>query len=761
MIYFVSKYHVPNTIRATLEQCLAFLKTLKVVGIDIETSVNEQYRHLQTKVYKGGLDPYLSRVVMLQLGDIETQYVIDTRQYSNTELSPLISFLHYNKDVVFVGHNLKFEALHLKHNMGVEFCNIWDTMLCEITLYNGLPMRFGLADLAERYLGITKAKELSLFENKYDNMVTMDEELLAESEHYITPFDVEDDIVIDKSTRLQFINIADKPFTEKQILYGADDIVYPLLIRERQMVGRRLDDGVLHCPKNWQHVENHYCLVLADIELAGIAVDKEMWEQLHEDNYKIYKQREEVLNQYVLKNFPQYSAGTIDMFDNKVRCFISWSSSTQVVKFFKSLNKCPKAYSKQKKRVEYTVGATELTRVLPNDLKVKYERNQDTDVTTWDTFVLAYLLFKKSEQAITTFGKEWLKYIHPLTQRAHTKYKQILNTTRISSSNPNLNNISGGAWRACFHVGDGKVLVNADAANQEVRVLSSKSGDEALMNFFINGDDFFGNDFHSYTATNVYRVKENNPSLVVPPKEIKGPDGELIKNPAFTADDGNRRTDSKSITFGLAFGKSVFTFAADLGMDITDTQNLLDSYFEAFPGLKEHFERCEKNANNKSYIIIDEFTGAAWFCPFIEEMRETFKEAWAFFPADYSRLSKKDRESIKATLYKENPQIKTLFQKAGRLKSQLVNKNKNFPIQGACAQMLKISMCIFRKKRIEENLPFLLVGNIYDEVLVETDEHLGQQAGTLVKYSMETGGRIIDQKVPQVADFALSKDWKH
>ena len=70
-----------------------------------------------------------------------------------------------NKEVTFVGHNLRFEQLHLKHRYGIRFRTIWDTMLAEMCLFNGMTLRYGLADLAERYLGIEKAKPIQLFED--------------------------------------------------------------------------------------------------------------------------------------------------------------------------------------------------------------------------------------------------------------------------------------------------------------------------------------------------------------------------------------------------------------------------------------------------------------------------------------------------------------------------------------------------------------------------------------------------------------------
>lgn len=765
-LIFVGNYKIPGVDNyGTIEECADFLRTLSVISIDIETSRKYPVGKFEEKVYKGGLDPYLSNVVMLQIGNLERQYVIDVRKFSKDDLLPILTIINYNKDITLVGHNLKFEAKHLKHNYGINFHTIWDTMIAELCLYNGIVEGIGLADLAERYLGVKKKTALSLFTDKKKRTVTLDDELLnadTEDEFTITPFELEANFELDKSTRLQFVNIGDKPFTAEQVLYGKDDIVFPYHIREIQMVGRKLSDGRLHRPKNWWKNEFAYTLVLADMELNGMPIDVKQWEELHDKNYEIYLRREKQISEWVIENYPEVSLATADLFSGEKKCAIQWTSQKQVVSLYKYWNICPRAYSKQTKQTEYTVGATELIRTLPNNLKVNYEKDKDVEINDFNTFTLQYLLFKTSQQAVTTFGKKWLKNVHPITGRVHSNYRQILNTTRISSTNPNLNNISGGAWRDCFKVNDGNIMVNLDFANQEVRQLAAVSEDEALQNFFIKGDDFYGDDFHSYTATKVYKILENNPDLVVPPKEIKDENGKIIDNPNFTSDDKSRRSNSKDVTFGMAFGKSAITFALDLGVSVEEAEFLVDSYLNAFPGLKEHFKRCEERSKVQDYIIIDEFTGAAWFCPFFNEIQTLRERANSYFPPEYWKLKPWQRKEMNEKIYKENPEIRALRQQAGRLASSYQNKHKNYIIQGACSQMLKIAMNILRKTYIEKGYTDLkLIGNIYDEVLVECDEINGDKYGKLLKESMERGGKIISPKVPQIANYVLGKVWAH
>lgn len=761
-VNFVGKYKVEGIEHySTLEACLDYISKLKLVGIDIETSRKYKKGEYDESVYKGGLDPYLTRVCMLQLGDENESFVIDVRGFTNEQMQPIVNFLNNNADITLVGHNLRFEQVHLKHRYGIQFREIWDTMLAEMCLFNGVTLKFGLADLAERYLGVEKVKEVLLFEDTINSKrLTMNERHLDRHENFFTPFEVEDNFQIDKSTRMQFVNLGDKPFTKEQILYGSDDIVMPLLIRQRQKIGRKLENGEVYNPSKWQKVENKYCLVLADMQLNGMNVRKDLWENLHDENYVVYLRRKKILDDYVVDYYGDKVSAQFNMFTGEKDCPVQWTSSKQVVTFFKKLGICPRAYSSQTKKVEDTVGAVEVLKTLPNALKISYERDSDKPIEDLDTLKLAYLLFKKSEQAVTTFGKSWLKYVHPITGRAHSNYRQILNTARISSTNPNLNNISGGKWRDCFETKEGLTMVNLDYSAQEVRVLAEVCGDETLKNFFIKGDDTFGDDFHSFTATKVYSMMQNDPTLFVPPKEIMV-DGELVDNEAFTHEHKDMRGNSKKVTFGLAYGKGVRGFMEDLGISEEEAEDLIQGYMSAFPGLQDHFDNCERNANIYDFVMINEKLDVRWFCDFFMDIKKFFEEAMSNFPPDYSKMKPNERAEFKKELYAANPEIKVLFQKAGRLKGSLARKNKNYPIQGSSSMMLKIAMVMFREWCLENGKDWKVIGNIYDEVLLEVFDQEAEEAGKVIKGFMEKGGKYICPTVPHTANYVLSRVWEH
>ena len=90
--------------RATIEECVADLSTKEVLGLDIETT-----RRFNKYLDFEGLDPHTSDIVMLQIGNIDVQYIIDTR---NVDITPLLPILT-NPDIMLVGQNIKFEYKHI------------------------------------------------------------------------------------------------------------------------------------------------------------------------------------------------------------------------------------------------------------------------------------------------------------------------------------------------------------------------------------------------------------------------------------------------------------------------------------------------------------------------------------------------------------------------------------------------------------------------------------------------------------------------
>lgn len=164
--------------------------------------------------------------------------------------------------------------------------------------------------------------------------------------------------------------------------------------------------------------------------------------------------------------------------------------------------------------------------------------------------------------------------------RVHTSFNQTVTTTgRLSSSNPNLQNIPvrtefGRRIRECFvPLREGDVFVSADYSQIELRLLAHLSGDESLIDSFCGGADF-----HAATAARVFGipVEEVTPEL---------------------------RSRAKAVNFGIVYGQQAFGLASSLGIGYKEAQEMIDRYFEVHPRVREYLDETVANAKETGYAV--------------------------------------------------------------------------------------------------------------------------------------------------------------
>ncbi len=526
-----------DTVKGTAE-AITYCASKKVIGLDIETSwkyrgrYNNQFAEKYGKEKNPnaeGLDPYLSEIIMVQIGDLDRQFVIDTRKVSVTLFKSLLE----SPEILKIGHNLKFEYKHFKHN-GIVIDGMHDTMVSEKVLYTGKQLDWSLRGLIERYFSVR----------------------------------------VDKGTRLEFALIGNKPFTQKQIEYGAEDIIYPLEIYERQLLLAK-SKQVQRC----MDLEHKFLPVLGDIEYQGMHFNTTIWETTYLVNKELLEPAEKALTDFVLENFAhtEFVDRQYDMFSEGFVCNVSWSSPTQVIKFFNSVGLFPKDQDKN------TVNAKILQ---------AYKREVTDEKLVW--LIDKFLAYSGLKQATTTFGTKFFKYIHPITGRLHSNYNQVLNTGRISSSSPNLQNIPARAgFRMAFDCAPDRRIVNADYSGQEQIILANKSQDPELQKFYTDGHS----DMHSFIASKIYPEELGSLSL----EEIK-------KNHK------DKRQIAKAAGFAINYGGTGYTIAKNLGISTDEGDAVYDAYFLAFPNLKKYFDKVQKESLKQGYILIDPVTQRKhWF----------------------------------------------------------------------------------------------------------------------------------------------------
>lgn len=162
--------------------------------------------------------------------------------------------------------------------------------------------------------------------------------------------------------------------------------------------------------------------------------------------------------------------------------------------------------------------------------------------------------------------------------KIHTTFNQTeTRTGRISSLEPNLQNIpvrtnEGKRLREFFVAGDGKVLVDADYSQIELRVLASMSGDENMINAFNSGADI-----HTATAAQVFGL----------PIEMVTP---------------TLRSRAKAVNFGIVYGIGAFSLAKDIGVTRKEADDYIKSYLATYPKVASYMENTINEAKQNGYV---------------------------------------------------------------------------------------------------------------------------------------------------------------
>ncbi|MGC8698191.1 MAG: DNA polymerase I, partial [Halothiobacillus sp.] len=168
--------------------------------------------------------------------------------------------------------------------------------------------------------------------------------------------------------------------------------------------------------------------------------------------------------------------------------------------------------------------------------------------------------------------------IHPQTGRVHSAFHQAVTATgRLSSSNPNLQNIpirseEGRRIRQAFVAEAGFVLIAADYSQIELRIMAHLSGDARLCAAFAQGEDV-----HRATAAEVF-------------------------NAPLTAVTDDQRRAAKAINFGLIYGMSAFGLAKQIGVGRGEAQAYIDLYFARYPGVADYMARMRQLARTQGYV---------------------------------------------------------------------------------------------------------------------------------------------------------------
>lgn len=300
--------------------------------------------------------------------------------------------------------------------------------------------------------------------------------------------------------------------------------------------------------------------------------------------------------------------------------------------------------------------------------------------------------YRSTTKLKSTYTDALLLGMDAETNRIHTSLNQTGTVTgRLSSSNPNLQNIpirteQGRSIRQAFIAPPGQEILKVDYSQIELRILAHIAKDEPLVEAFRIGEDV-----HSRTASDLFNVKAD---------EV----------------DAEMRRKAKMTNYAIAYGVSGFGLAKQLGNTTpSEGRDIIDRYFEAFPGVKKYMDDTLERARETGYV--ETLSGRRRPIPEINARRAQERAA-------------AERTAI------------------------------NHPIQGTAADIMKIAMLAVYEAMNKRKMRSRMLLQVHDELVFEAfPEEIDELAPLLRELMTAVPQHELGLEVPLEVDIAVGKNW--
>jgi DNA polymerase-1 len=298
--------------------------------------------------------------------------------------------------------------------------------------------------------------------------------------------------------------------------------------------------------------------------------------------------------------------------------------------------------------------------------------------------VLEYRGLKK---LLSTYVETLPLIVDKKTGRIHTSFNQaVASTGRLSSINPNLQNIPvkderGREIRKAFVPEEGHIFFSADYSQIELRLMAHLSKDKSMTQDFLSGSDI-----HTATASKIFGVDISNVT-----REM--------------------RSKAKTANFGIIYGISSFGLSERLTIGRKEAKELIDGYFNSYPGVKLYMDDSIKKARETGYVTT--MFGRRRYLPDIHSRNQVVR-------------GNAERNAI------------------------------NAPIQGSAADIIKIAMVRINDRMKANRYKSKMILQVHDELIFEVEMSELEMLKEMVLYEM-SGAAELD--VPLKVDWGTGKSW--
>jgi DNA polymerase-1 len=298
--------------------------------------------------------------------------------------------------------------------------------------------------------------------------------------------------------------------------------------------------------------------------------------------------------------------------------------------------------------------------------------------------VLEYRGLKK---LLSTYVEALPQLADKTTGRIHTSFNQaVASTGRLSSNNPNLQNIPvrderGREIRKAFVPEEGNLFLSADYSQIELRLMAHLSKDRSMIDDFLSGSDI-----HAATASKIFGV------------EIKDVTREM-------------RSRAKTANFGIIYGISSFGLSERLTIGRKEAKELIDGYFNSYPGVKKYMDESIRKAREQGYVT---------------------------------------------TMFGRRRYLRDIHSRNQVVRGNAERNAINAPIQGSAADIIKIAMVRIHEIMKAEKYASKMILQVHDELIFEVVPGEMEKLKEMVIHEMTNAVKL---DIPLKVDCGTGRNW--
>jgi DNA polymerase-1 len=298
--------------------------------------------------------------------------------------------------------------------------------------------------------------------------------------------------------------------------------------------------------------------------------------------------------------------------------------------------------------------------------------------------VLEYRGLKK---LLSTYVEALPLLVDKKTGRIHTSYNQaVASTGRLSSNNPNLQNIPvrdarGREIRKAFVPEQGHIFLSVDYSQIELRLMAHLSKDKSMIADFLSG-----NDIHAATAAKIFGINIKDVT-----REMRGR--------------------AKTANFGIIYGISSFGLSERLTIGRKDAKELIDGYFNSYPGVKFYMDESIKKARDLGYVT---------------------------------------------TMFGRKRYLNDIHSQNQVVRGNAERNAINAPIQGSAADIIKIAMVRIHDRMKSEKYLSKMILQVHDELIFEVVIEELEKLKNMVLYEMSNAVKL---DIPLMVDWGTGNNW--